>query len=218
MTLLGTIASIHSGRAAAVRGKPGRVSGINKQPLAGPVAINEKGIPGDAVIDLRYHGGPFKALCVYTLAHYDHWRATMGLSMPPGSFGENLCVDGFDESQICLGDIWRFGTVRARVAGPRGPCGTLAAHWGHPNFHLHVKEQRRMGCYLAVITPGTATAGDAITLEERTHPQWDIRRFYDVVEGTTAATRVEIESLLAMPFVDVDWHPKLNTRLRRATS
>ena len=78
--------------------RPGSMSAIDKQPLAGTVRIGELGIAGDEQGDTRVHGGPDKAVHHYPFEHYATWRAELG-GLPalasPGAFGENIVVRNF---------------------------------------------------------------------------------------------------------------------------
>lgn len=209
------VLSIHTGKPEPVRGKPERRSAIRKTPVAGPIALAKYGLPGDNVVDLRYHGGPFKALCVYASEFYALWRERFDATMPPGSFGENLHIAGLPDDQVCLGDIYAIGPARVEVAGPRGPCGTLAAHWNVKDFQLTIKRERKTGFYLSVREPGTIEAGMEMTLLERPLPHWSLVRFWDVLESK-ATPAAQVEELLALDSLDDDWKPKLKAKLRQA--
>lgn len=55
----------------ALLGKRAVPSGIDKQPVEGPVAITSTGLSGDAQGDRKHHGGPEKAVHHYPFEHYD---------------------------------------------------------------------------------------------------------------------------------------------------
>ena len=44
-------------------------TGIFKQPVSGPLQLNETGLEGDGQFDLRNHGGVDKAVYAYPLEH-----------------------------------------------------------------------------------------------------------------------------------------------------
>src|SRR5689334_17938850 len=70
-------------------------TGIFKAPVEGPVAIHRTKVEGDEVVDLRVHGGPYKAVYLYPSEHYEFWRKELGLEqLPFASFGENLTSEG----------------------------------------------------------------------------------------------------------------------------
>ena len=73
------------------------------------------------------HGGPDKAVCVYSADHYADWRIELGLpEMHFGAFGENFTIGGLAEDDVCIGDIWRVGEATVQVSQPRQPCWKLA--------------------------------------------------------------------------------------------
>jgi MOSC domain-containing protein YiiM len=56
-------------------------TGIYKEPVAGPVAINPLGIEHDAICDKKNHGGPDQALYVYGGADYTWWSQQLGTEL-----------------------------------------------------------------------------------------------------------------------------------------
>lgn len=156
--------------------KPWR-SGFVKRPVEGPVEIVGDNLVGDGQEDLVHHGGADKAILAYAATHYATWRderQTPG--WPHGAFGENLTIDGQDESSVCVGDVYRIGSATLQVSQPRQPCWKLGRHLRDKSLPARVIETGRSGWYLRVIEPGTLRAGDAVTLMSRTHPEWTITR------------------------------------------
>ena len=69
-------------------------TGIFKEPVAGRVALRKLNLDGDRQADLNVHGGAYKAVYCYPLAHYDYWRKELaGREVPIAMFGENFTVD-----------------------------------------------------------------------------------------------------------------------------
>lgn len=122
------IASIHAGKVAPLG--PDRVpSGFVKQSLDQPVRITPLGVTGDEQADLSVHGGPDKAVYGYSFELYSLWRMEYprhAALLMPGGFGENLCIEGMRETDICVGDVHRIGGARLQVCQPRQPCFKLA--------------------------------------------------------------------------------------------
>ena len=50
------------------------LTGIFKQPIGERVSVHPLGLDGDGQADLKYHGGPDKAVYAYAREHYDYWR------------------------------------------------------------------------------------------------------------------------------------------------
>ncbi len=143
------------------------VTGICKVPVSGPFHLTKTGFEGDGVGDLKYHGGPHKAICVYGKDHYPYWEKILGIKMPVAAFGENFSVSGLHEDDVCIGDIFRVGTAVVQVSQPRQPCKTLAARLGRADMVQLVKDSGRTGFYLRVLEEGTVKKGDALALKEK---------------------------------------------------
>src|SRR3954466_9635309 len=81
---------------------------IHKSPVSGPVQVRRLNLEGDRQADLSVHGGPDKAVYVYPSEHYPFWRQQLaGVALPWGAFGENLTVEGVDETTVRVGDVLR---------------------------------------------------------------------------------------------------------------
>lgn len=156
----------------ALRPDPGRigVTAIDKRPVTGRVLVRPYGLHADVQADREHHGGLDKALYAYAQEDADFWSAALGVDLPPGWFGENLRVEGFDVNSSRVGERWRVGEhVELEVTMPRTPCQTFA-RWvadlvGDDAARGWVKrfaQERRLGPYLRVVTPGSIAAGDPI--------------------------------------------------------
>jgi len=67
--------------------------------------LRASGFEGDEQADRRNHGGPDKAVCVYSSVHYPYWQRMLGRRLDPGAFSENLTVSGIREARVCVGDV-----------------------------------------------------------------------------------------------------------------
>ncbi len=162
------IASINrSGvRELTFQGQPVK-TGIFKEPVAGEVRIGRLGLYGDVQVDKRYHGGPDRAVYVYSADHYPVWEKELGRSgFTHGLFGENLTVEGLTEETMCVGDIFRCGTALIQATEPRQPCYKMATKIGIPSFPKTMTASGRLGCYFRVVEEGTAEAGQPFNLAD----------------------------------------------------
>ncbi|MEZ4587005.1 MAG: MOSC domain-containing protein [Gemmatimonadales bacterium] len=184
-------------------------SAIWKQPVSGSVWAGPEGLAGDAQVNRRVHGGPERALLLYSAHHYQAWQADWGGSrLGPGSFGENLTVAGLDELLVCVGDRYRVGEVRLEVSGPREPCNNLVRRHRRPSLIDEVITTGRAGWYARVEAPGSIEAGMEIVLLDRPFPQWPIARAAAVKRARAADP--ESAALLAQcPALLADWREKL---------
>ena len=183
METIGKIRGVYAGKAVPYT-RPGTFSAIDKQPVAGPVAVGTEGLQCDEQGDRRVHGGPDKAVHVYAWPNYAHWRAQFPdnrrFDAAP-AFGENLSVEGVDETTVCLGDQWRVGTVLFEVSQGRQPCWKLNDRFGIADMARRVQDSLLAGWYLRVLEPGELQAGDPILLIARPNAAWSVARVLTVI-------------------------------------
>ena len=165
--LTGTVLAVCAGAATTIsHGRRSTHTGFLKAPIAGPVEVTALGIAADEHV-YEDHGGPDMALLAYPHEHYAHWRA-LGLDLPDvGALGENLTVTGLLETVVHIGDVFTVGTAVVQVCQPRTPCYKLGIRFGRKDMPVLVQDTGYTGYLLRVTTPGTITAGDALTLVER---------------------------------------------------
>ena len=87
--------------------------------------ITEAGLDGDRQRDLRFHGGPDRAIVLFSL---DAIRALQleGHPIAAGTTGENLTVSGLDWPAIVPGNAIAIGEVRLRITKYTSPCEKIA--------------------------------------------------------------------------------------------
>jgi MOSC domain-containing protein YiiM len=181
-------------------------SAIFKQPVLGEVWLGAESLDEDAVADPKHHGGPDNAVLCYAATHYPRWQQEWSVSepLPHGGFGENLTIDGLDEESVCLGDIYAIGETRIQVSGPRQPCFKLERRWKRNDLIKRVIATHRGGWYCRALQQGFVSAGAAITLLDRKHPNWSIGRVLDVSFGRKSSLEELIE-LRALPELAARW-------------
>lgn len=149
------------------------VTAIGKRPVAGPVDVGPLGLVGDEQADPTVHGGRAKAVYAYPAQHYVFWAtvraqacvAPWGDTLPFGSVGENLTLDGVDEGQLWVGDRLVLPGCVLAVTQPRQPCFKFDAAMGFSQASRLMVQSGYCGCYLAVLEPGSLRAGDPLRLE-----------------------------------------------------
>lgn len=160
---------------------PGELTGIDKRPATGPVAVKAPGpkgaggsaLAGDTIGDLRHHGGDDQAVYAYAREDLDGWAGELGREVPGGSFGENLTTLGVDVNGALVGERWRVGPdVVLEVSSARIPCRTFAGWLGEQGWVKRFTRRAAPGAYLRVIEPGEVRAGDAIGIVHR--PDHDV--------------------------------------------
>jgi MOSC domain-containing protein YiiM len=98
-------------------------TGIFKEPVHRRISLRKLNLDGDGQADLSVHGGAYKAVYCYPLAHYDYWKRELpNREMPMGIFGENFTLDSSSEESVHLGDQFSVGSAEVVVTQPRLPC------------------------------------------------------------------------------------------------
>jgi len=148
------------------------LTAIHKQSVSGTVSVARLGLEGDAQADLSVHGGLDKAVYAYPAEHYPFWRearAQAGVSgideaLPFGTVGENLSLQGVLETDVWVGDVFKFASCELRVTEPREPCYKFNAAMGYSGAVKAMAKSGFCGFYLAVDQPGHISAGEAFEL------------------------------------------------------
>lgn len=191
-------------------------TGFIKTRVAGPVWLGPTNLAGDRQADLVHHGGPDKAVCVYSTAHYPYWRENLGRPLEFGSFGENFSIHGLGEADVCIGDVWAIGDAVVQVSQPRQPCWKLARRWGVKDLALRVQQTGRTGWYFRVLREGAVAAGNRLTLVGRPEPAWTVARANELMHHQkTDYTRAA--ELAAVPTLSSSWRTTLQTRAEQHT-
>ena len=176
-------------------------TGIFKQPIEGQVAVRNLNLDGDRQADLTVHGGEYKAVYCYPVAHYDYWtRELPGQQLPMGMFGENFTTDGLLEDSVYIGDQFSVGSAEVIVTQPRLPCYKLGVRFQSDDMVKRFLASGRTGFYLAVTHEGEVGAGDEIKVIDQDPnrvPVSEITRLYitkrygdDEVSSVRRAMRV----------------------------
>ena len=169
------ILSVHTAR-VETRLINGRqvATAIAKRPREGAVAYGPLGLDGDEQADPSVHGGLAKAVYAYPSEHLAFWQTVRAQArtgswdeaVPPGQVGENLSLQGVTERELWVGDRLCLpdGGVLV-VSEPRYPCFKFNAAMGFNQAAKLMVESGYCGAYLAVLQPGSVTAGDAFHIE-----------------------------------------------------
>jgi MOSC domain-containing protein YiiM len=95
--------------------------------------VTVDGLSGDRQRDLRFHGGPQRAVSIYSLELVDALRAE-GHPIVPGAMGENLTLAGVDWSVMVPGAAIDVGEVRLVLTGFASPCKNIAPAFRNEHF------------------------------------------------------------------------------------
>lgn len=149
--------------------------GIPKRPALGVVKLTREGLEGDGHRNLKYHGGPNKAVLMVSAETLDELKGA-GYPVFPGAIGENLTVTGLDPARWRSGQRYRIGDeVVIELTTLRTPCSNLDVYKPEIKAELYDSKCKagdpgtpkwaRGGFYARVIHEGLLVPGAPVTLE-----------------------------------------------------
>jgi MOSC domain-containing protein YiiM len=137
--------------------------GVPKTPL--DVAdVTEMGITVDRQRNTKAHGGPERALCLFSADVIDALRAE-GHPIGPGDAGENMTLRGLDWAAVAPGARLRLGeSVLVEVTRYTTPCGHVARFFHDGDFQQISQEEHpgRSRVYARVLQTGRLRPGDPV--------------------------------------------------------
>ena len=110
-----------SGRIFQLNVSPG---GVPKRAVAS-AALTELGLVGDSVALPKFHGGPTRALCLYSLERILALQEE-GATIFPGAIGENVTLVGVDWDRVVPGARLALGDTMVEVTKYAEPCRTTS--------------------------------------------------------------------------------------------
>ena len=137
--------------------------GVPKLPVPRAV-VGPLGLAGDRHRDTQNHGGPQRALCLYS---WERIRALHAEGHPivPGAIGENVTIAGLDWDLVVPGARIRMGPeVEVEVTSYTSPCSNIADAFLDGDFS-RVLQRHYPGwsrVYARVLHPGAIRVGDAV--------------------------------------------------------
>lgn len=143
--------------------------GVPKRAVA-EARVTRTGLAGDTQGDLRYHGGPERAVSLFSLDVIERLRAE-GHPIAPGTAGENVTVEGLDWALVVPGARLELeGGVVLEVASYCVPCGKIRGSFAEGKIQRisqrdHPGESR---VYARVVVEGTLREGESLRLRPAT--------------------------------------------------
>ncbi len=138
--------------------------GVPKYPVHS-AEVNHLGVIGDHQHNQKNHGGPDRALCLYSLDHIMSLQSE-GHPIFPGSIGENLTLAGLDWDELVPGTRLQIGSeVVIEIASYTSPCAKIGESFSEGQFILTSQDHHpgRSRLYTRVLTAGNIQIGDTVT-------------------------------------------------------
>ena len=137
--------------------------GVPKRPVP-EARVTRLGIEGDGHRNAERHGGPDRALCLFSVEQIEALQAE-GHPVEPGALGENLTLAGLDWAAVQPGDYLRLGEeVLVQITRFTSPCMNVRAAF-LDGAYSRVSQTRHPGwsrVYARVLVPGEIASGDPV--------------------------------------------------------
>jgi MOSC domain-containing protein YiiM len=140
--------------------------GVPKRPVLEAV-ITTTGVEGDRQRNLKVHGGPDRALCLFSQDLIERLQDE-GHSIEAGSTGENLTFAGLEWEKLKLGDRLQIGPdVQLEIMSYTIPC-DQNAQWFRDRDYKRVSQKKNPGWsrfYAKVLWEGVVRPGDEVVVK-----------------------------------------------------
>ena len=139
--------------------------GVPKYPVLEAV-IAKTGVEGDRQQNLKVHGGPDRALCLFSQELIERLQDE-GHSIEAGSSGENLTLAGLEWEKLKPGDRIQIGPdVQVEIMSYTTPC-DKNARWFRNGDYKRISQKVNPGWsrfYARVLIEGVVRPGDAVEI------------------------------------------------------
>jgi MOSC domain-containing protein YiiM len=139
--------------------------GVPKFPIH-EARITTRGVEGDRQRSPMIHGGPDRAVCLFSLEVIEALRAE-GHTIGPGSSGDNFTLAGLEWPTLKPGVRLHVGPVKLEVVSYTAPC-EHNARWFKNRDYSRISQKKHPGwsrVYARVLTEGIVRPGDPVSLE-----------------------------------------------------
>jgi MOSC domain-containing protein YiiM len=150
---------------------PGRITGLQRSNGGVPklpvesAAVSQSGMEGDRQRNRRFHGGPDRALCLYSQELIDALEAE-GHPIVRGAVGENVTIAGLPWGRVRPGATLTIGEVEVEVTSYTAPCENIEGAFMDGRF-VRISQRVHPGwsrVYVRIRRGGTLRVGDEVRL------------------------------------------------------
>lgn len=127
--------------------------------------VHVNGCIGDKQNDLKHHGGPNRAVCLFSSEVLSE-ISNEGHPIYPGSVGENVLVQGIDWSSVQIGTQFHFKNVVLEITSDAPPCRTIKESFSNGDFsRISVKKHpSSVRWYAKVIQDGELFTAESVKI------------------------------------------------------
>ncbi len=141
--------------------------GVPKRPVF-EARVGKTGVEGDRQENLKFHGGPDRAVCLYSLELIERLQDE-GHSIDAGLSGENLTLAGLDWDAMRPGVRLAVGPeIELEVTGYTSPC-SKNGRWFRDEDFPRMSQKTNPGwsrVYAKVLREGVVRPGDTVELRQ----------------------------------------------------
>jgi MOSC domain-containing protein YiiM len=140
--------------------------GVPKRRVSG-ATVSQLGLQGDGQDDEKHHGGPERAVCIYSLERIRSLQ-NEGHPIDVGTVGENVTVEGINWELVLPGVQLKLGDdVVVEIASFTDPCKTIKGSFIDGKF-VRISQKLHPGwsrVYARVLSEGEIHFGDPVELQ-----------------------------------------------------
>lgn len=145
--------------------------GVPKLPVP-EALVTRSGVFGDDHNDRKHHGGPDRAVCLYSVERITALQHE-GHPIGTGTAGENLTIAGLDWDLVVPGSVIEVGDALLEVTDYTTPCRTIRDSFIDEKF-MRISQKHHPGwsrVYARVIRDGVVRTGDQVSLSPEGMPR-----------------------------------------------
>jgi MOSC domain-containing protein YiiM len=138
--------------------------GVPKRPRSS-AWVDANGVEGDRQQDLRFHGGPNRAVALYSLDLMRQLQAE-GHPIAPGTIGENLTLEGLDWARMVPGATLQIGELELELTAYASPCRKISESFADGDS-TRISQKLHPGwsrVYAKVLHEGRIATGDSVSI------------------------------------------------------
>ncbi|MDN6837509.1 MAG: MOSC domain-containing protein [Staphylococcus equorum] len=191
-------------------------SALNKKRITSQMWLSKTGFIEDEQ-EYKGHGGPDKALCLYSKKNYELWKNDVSTLPDYAMFGENLTAVDLDENDIYLGDQFQLDEAIVEVSEIREPCWKIQEKYKIPYLVKRMSRSCKTGFYLRVIKEGFVDDGANLEFihSSNTHMPLSVFELNDIYYNDNKNI-TRLTDALKNPYLTDERHSKLQKFLKRA--